>query len=131
VKQRRRWFQGLAKVSLYAPVKFRWRLSLGLNTILWAIAPFAMLYTIAHFFYGPSVVPWVHFLANFSFTSFVVLYLIGLRANLDEYGVTRTQDRFFWTVVQIVLQPCFSFIESLGVIAAVFFPTNTFHVVKK
>lgn len=50
--QRRRWFQGLVKVSLHAPVKLRWRLCLGINTALWALAPFSMLYTIAHFFYG-------------------------------------------------------------------------------
>lgn len=34
IKQRRRWFQGLAKVSLYAPVNPKWRFSLGLNTLL-------------------------------------------------------------------------------------------------
>ncbi len=33
LRQRRRWFQGLVKVVLHAPVKLRWRFFLGLNTI--------------------------------------------------------------------------------------------------
>ncbi len=131
VRQRRRWFQGLAKVALYAPVKLRWRLSIGLNTILWSMAPFALLYTVGHFFYGFSVQPWVHFLANFSFASFGVLYLLGLKANLDEYGVQRFWKRFGWSIAQIVLLPIFSAMESAGVLAAIFRPVSGFHVVKK
>ncbi len=131
VKQRRRWFQGLTKVALYAPVKRIWRLSLGINTILWALAPFASLYTIAHFFYGFSTTPWLHFLANFSFAYFGVLYLIGLKTNLDEYGMKSAWRRFVWTVMQIVLIPVFNAMEGTGVLMAIFRPHPGFHVVKK
>jgi beta-1,4-mannosyltransferase len=131
VKQRRRWFQGLAKVALYAPVKPVWRVSLGLNTALWALAPFASLYTIAHLFYGFSTVPWIHFLANFSFACFAVLYLMGLKANLDEYGIKSLWRRFTWTVMQIVLLPVFNAMEGIGVLMAIFRPHPGFHVVKK
>ncbi|MGH7141572.1 MAG: glycosyltransferase family 2 protein [Minisyncoccia bacterium] len=131
VKQRRRWFQGLAKVSLYAPVKPIWRLSLGINTILWALAPFASLYTVAHFFYGFSTPPFIHFLANFSFASFAVLYLMGLKANLDEYGITNKWRRLRWTVMQVVLLPAFNAMEGIGVLLAIFRPHPGFHVVKK
>ena len=81
VKQRRRWFQGLAKVSLHAPVKRRWKICLGTNTLLWALAPFATIYTVAHMFYGASPEPWVRLLANYSFSSFATLYLIVLFGN--------------------------------------------------
>ena len=131
VKQRRRWFQGLAKVSLFAPVKPIWRLSLGINTVLWALAPFASLYTIAHLFYGFSTVPWIHFLANFSFASFGVLYLMGLKTNLDEYGIKKIWQRLTWTVMQIVLLPAFNAMEGVGVLMAIFRPHPGFHVVKK
>jgi len=131
VKQRRRWFQGLAKVSLHAPVKLRWRLSLGINTILWAIAPFAALYTIAHLFVGFAHPALVRFLANYSFASFVVLYTTGLRANLDEYGTKHFWKRVGWYAAQIIMLPFFSLMESVGVMAAIFKPGSGFHVVKK
>lgn len=131
LRQRRRWFQGLAKVSIQAPVKLRWRLSLGINTVMWALAPFAALYTFAHFFYGFSTPPAIHLLANFSFASFAVLYLIGLRANLDEYGITSARKRLGWSVAQVLLLPIFSTMESIGVLYAIFRPVSGFHVVKK
>lgn len=131
VKQRRRWFQGLAKVALFAPVKPIWRLSLGINTILWALAPFATIYTIFHLFYGFATVHWIHFLANFSFASFAVLYLIGLKANLDEYGIKSKWRRIVWTFSQIILLPVFSTLEAVGVLAAVLRPVAGFHVIKK
>ncbi|TAL14330.1 hypothetical protein EPN95_03420 [Patescibacteria group bacterium] len=131
IKQRRRWFQGLAKVAIHAPVKLRWRLSIGINTMLWALAPFASLYTLAHFFYGASPSFLIHFLANFSFASFAVLYLIGLKANLDEYGTTHKVKRIGWYALQIALLPVFNLMEGMGVLAAIFRPVAGFHVVKK
>jgi egghead protein (zeste-white 4 protein) len=131
VRQRRRWFQGLAKVAIHAPVKLYWRLSIGINTVLWAMAPFALLYTVAHLFFGTATSPIVQFMANFSFASFGVLYLIGLKANLDEYGITGLLVRLRWTVAQVALLPVFSAMESLGVLAAIFRPVPGFHVVKK
>jgi egghead protein (zeste-white 4 protein) len=131
IKQRRRWFQGLAKVSIHAPVKLRWRLALGLNTSLWAVAPFAALYTIAHFFFGFAPQWWIKFLANYSFASFGVLYMVGLRANLDEFGITQWWKRLGWYIAQIALLPFFSLLESVGVLAAIFRPVSGFHVVNK
>lgn len=131
VRQRRRWYQGLAKVSLYAPVKFRWRFSLGLNTIFWTMAPFAALYTLGHFFYGFSHPWWVRLLANYSFISFFTLYFIGLKANLDEYGINNWQKRLGWHTIQLLCFPFFSLMESAGVLFAVLRPSNGFHVVQK
>lgn len=131
IKQRRRWFQGLAKVSLHAPVRLYWRFSLAMNTLLWAIAPFAALYTIAHLFYGSTPQGWIQFFANYSFASFAVLYIIGLKANLDEHGIHNFWQRSLWYIAQLILFPTFSLLESVGVLAAVFRPTAGFHVVKK
>ncbi|WP_246853014.1 glycosyltransferase family 2 protein [Naasia sp. SYSU D00948] len=131
VKQRRRWYQGLMKVSLHAPVKLRWRLSIATNTILWTFAPFAMLYTIFHAFFGFEVEPWIRFLANFSFASFTTLYVVGLRANLDEHGITNPVTRMGWTAIQIVGMPVFSAMEAAGVLLAIVKPVAGFHVVQK
>ena len=131
VRQRRRWYQGLVKVSIHAPVKLRWRVPLGLNTFLWTFAPFAVLYTIGHFFYGFSHEWWIRFLANYSFALFGTLYFIGLKANLDEYGVQSWIKRVGWYIAQLVLFPFFTLLEGLGVLMAVFRPVSGFHVVKK
>lgn len=131
LKQRRRWFQGLAKVALYAPVKIRWRVCIGINTALWCMAPFAMVYTYAHFFYGFEIRPWVRFLANYSYASFAVLYLIGLKANLDEHGVTNRWKRAMWSVLQVVLLPAFSMMESCGILWAILQQSKGFDVIKK
>ena len=142
MRQRARWFQGLWIVSFQAPVKLRWRLSILLNTVFWMFAPFAGLYTIAHFFIGYATPWWVTFLANLTFASFMTLYLIGLKANIDEYHephVRRWEFRTGWTILQVALTPVFSFIESAGVILGIWqlikMPFSkegaTFHVVVK
>ena len=131
VRQRRRWYQGLAKVSIYAPVKLRWRLPLGINTCMWTLAPFAMLYTMGHFFFGFSHEWWIRALANFSFASFATLYFMGLKSNLDEYGVKGWFKQVGWYAAQLVLFPFFTFLEALGVFGAILRPVAGFHVVKK
>ncbi len=136
LKQRRRWWQGLALVALFAPVKLRWRICLGINTALWALAPFSMMYTIAHYFWGFAVDPWVQFFANYSYGTFVVLYFMGLKANLDE-GIDDPKLKRVVRPAAYALQalltffPFFAFMESAGVLWAILKPANGFHVVKK
>jgi beta-1,4-mannosyltransferase len=131
VRQRRRWFQGLTKVALYAPVKLRWRFCIGLNSALWAMAPFGTLYTIGHFFHGFEIRAWVTLFANLSLASFGTLYLIGLRANLDEHGITSRLRRLGWCTAQVLLLPVFTFMEGAGVLGAIFKPVAGFHIVQK
>jgi egghead protein (zeste-white 4 protein) len=131
VRQRRRWWQGLWKVALHAPVKLRWRACIGINTALWALAPFAALYTVGHFFFGFEVRGWVRLLANLSYASFATLYLVGLVANLDEHGITNPLPRVGWAMAQIVLLPVYTFMEGMGVLSAILKPAQGFHVVDK
>lgn len=131
VFQRRRWYQGLAKVSLFAPVALKWRICLGINTALWTLAPFALMYTVAHLFYGLATPGWVHFLANASFASFATLYLIGLKANLEEHGVRNRLKWVAWAAAQVALLPVFSALEGCGVLLGMLKPAKGFHVVRK
>jgi egghead protein (zeste-white 4 protein) len=131
VKQRRRWFLGLALVSLRAPVGWRWRWPLALNTAIWALAPLGFTYTVVHLFYGTDVPGPVRALANIAYATFAVLYLMGLQANLDEHGIRRLPARLGWYAALIVLLPVFSVMEAAGVIYAVLRPEAGFHVVKK
>ncbi len=131
VRQRRRWYQGLAKVVLYAPVKLRWRLPLGINTFLWTFTPFGILYNVIQLFYGFKHAWWIILLASSSFVVFIVIYLIGLQANLHEHGVQGWFKRAGWFMAQLVLIPIFAALEGLGVLAAIFRPAAGFDVVKK
>ncbi|MFZ3009948.1 MAG: glycosyltransferase family 2 protein [Candidatus Microsaccharimonas sp.] len=139
LRQRARWYHGLMKVSLNAPVKFRWRASIFINTILWSFAPLAGLYTIFHFFVGYGTPFWVALLANMVYASFMTLYLTGLKANMDEHKIKGVHRRTGWTLLQLVLTPFFSFIESAGVVLGMYEFVKSkitnkdggFHVVKK
>lgn len=131
IKQRRRWWQGLAKVSLHAPVKLRYRAFLGFNTLTWMLAPVALLYTYLHFIWGFDVRDWIRWCANLAFAGFIVLYLTGLRANLAEHGITNPLQKAGWYAAQILLMPVFAAMESAGVAYAILRPAGDFHVVKK
>jgi beta-1,4-mannosyltransferase len=131
LRQRRRWFQGLLKVALYAPVKLRWRLCLGLNTVLWGLAPFAMLFTFGNLFHNVPIAPTIRFLASYSFATFATLYVTGLKANMDEHGIQCWRKRTAVTLWLLLLLPVFAAMEGLGVLWAMLSPVNGFQVVKK
>jgi egghead protein (zeste-white 4 protein) len=131
IKQRRRWFLGLMKVSRHAPVPLRWRLPLGINTIIWALAPLGFLYTVTHLFYGTAVPEVVRATANLAYGTYVVLYVMGLRINLDEAGEHRWWKRQFWYASTVLLLPLFSTLEAAGVLYGFVKPEAGFHVVKK
>jgi len=128
LRQRRRWFHGLVKTVLYAPVKLRWRFGIGLNTMLWALAPFAVVYTIFSFFYGVEIPPVVQVLASYSFATYALWYVTGLKANMDEHGIKN-----FWklALIQIFLLPVFCVLEGLGVAWGLVSQAKEFEVVKK
>ncbi|MGC2050514.1 MAG: glycosyltransferase family 2 protein [Methylovirgula sp.] len=131
LRQRRRWFRGLIKVALYAPVKLRWRLCLGLSTMLWGVAPFAMLYTFGNLMHHVAISPTIRFLASYSFATFAILYITGLKANMDEHGIKCWRKRTAATLWLLLLLPVFAAMEGLGVLWAMLSPVNGFQVVKK
>ena len=131
MKQRRRWFNGLVKVAIYAPVKLRWRAVIGLSMAAWALAPFAWVYTIAHFALGGYVDPWIRLMANGSFAVYITTTLVGLRVNMTEHGFTGKGNRIRWCISWLALMPLFSLMESASVAFAIVKPSSKFHVVKK
>jgi egghead protein (zeste-white 4 protein) len=133
VKQRQRWWQGLVLVSKHAPVGLRWRFCLGLNTLIWTLAPFTALYTMAHFIYGFSVPIVITWLANIAFAYFITLYVVGLRANMRESNDIGNScaSRFLWTCALMVLMPFFIAMEAFGVLRGIILPVSGFAVVHK
>lgn len=131
MKQRRRWYHGLILVSLYAPVRLEYRLSLLLFTVLWTFAPLGTIYTVLNLFFGCSTNEVIRALANFSLAFYATLYLLGVEANLNEHGVCGIFERIVWYVLQIALLPVFSLIESAAILYALVRPETGFHVVQK
>lgn len=131
VKQRRRWFSGLIKVAVQAPVKLRWRIMLGVSMLAWALAPLAWGYTIGHFITGGYVDPAVRALANGSFAVYIVTTLAGLRVNMNEHGIRNPLKRVGWCLTWLFCMPVFSLMESISVAYALARPATGFHVVRK
>ena len=131
LNQRRRWFSGLMKVTLYAPVKLRWRVMLGISMLAWALAPFAWVYTIEHFVHGGHISPAVQVIANFTLAVYIVTTILGLRVNLTEHGVKSPIRRLGWFITWLTCLPMFSLMESAGVAWALVNPARSFHVVRK
>jgi egghead protein (zeste-white 4 protein) len=131
LRQRRRWFTGLVKVAVHAPVKLRWRLMIGVSMAAWGLAPLAWVYTLAHFGIGGYTEPAVRAFANGSFAVYVTATVVGLLANLREHGVTSSARKAGWLAAWLVLMPAFSLMESAAVAFAIVRPARGFHVVKK
>jgi beta-1,4-mannosyltransferase len=131
LRQRRRWFHGLVKTVLYAPAGLHWRLGLGLNTMLWALAPFAMVYTVFTLVHNVEIPPLVRVLGSYSFATYALWYVTGLKANMDEHGVKDPGRRLQLFLLQVLLIPVFCFLEGLGVAWGIVTHAKEFQVVKK
>jgi egghead protein (zeste-white 4 protein) len=131
IKQRRRWFNGLVKVVVFAPVKLRWRATIALSTSVWALSPLVWIYTLAHFVFGGYTEPWVRGCANVTFAVYIAATVIGMLVNLREHGVTSRAKRAGWVAAWLTLMPAFNLMEACGVGYAIVKPSSGFHVVKK
>lgn len=131
LKQRRRWFNGLARTSVSAPSSFRWRVGMFLSMIVWGSAPIAWVYTVAHLLDGGAVNPVIRVMANLSLAVYVTTTLVGLRLNLREHGETSRFRKIGWALTWLACLPAFSLLEATAVAYAIIRPARDFHVVKK
>lgn len=131
LKQRRRWFNGMARTAVSAPSRLRWRAGMLISMLVWASAPLAWIYTIAHALDGGGVSPVIRALANISLAVYVTTTLVGLRLNLREHGVTRRSHKIGWALTWLACLPVFSLLEAAAVAFAIARPAKGFHVVKK
>lgn len=131
IKQRRRWFNGMARTAVSAPVSVKWKGVLGVSMLAWASAPVAWVYTIGHFVDGGYISPWVRALANISLAVYVATTFVGLQVNMTEHGIKNPFQKIRWALTWLVCMPVFSLLESTAVAYAILRPAKTFHVVKK
>jgi egghead protein (zeste-white 4 protein) len=131
LKQRRRWFQGIVKVCLFAPVHWKWRITFSLSTLLWATAPLGMAYTLAHLLAGGSAAVPMRALGDFALAGCVTVVIAGLRVNMDEHGIFERTRRLFWYALVLPAICLAWLLEAVGVGYALVSPGSGFHVVKK
>eukprot|EP00171_Calliarthron_tuberculosum_P018237 IDg18237t1 len=110
LKQRRRWYVGLWKVSWHCPAPLRYRIECNTR-------PF-----------------FLRILTNFVISTSVLVYLNGLVANMREHGTSWWMG-VLWTVAMLLCVPICYLLEATSVIMACFssFSSNTegFHIVEK
>jgi egghead protein (zeste-white 4 protein) len=131
VKQRRRWFVGLAKVVTETPVPARHRLALGVSTAVWSLAWLGIIYFSVILVTGFDVPEPLHWAGNFGFAVYIVTYVLGLRFNLDHMpsqGALRTAALY---AAQVALIPLFALFEAIGVVYGFARPEVAFHVIRK
>lgn len=131
LKQRRRWFNGMGRTSLRSPSSLRWRITLIMSMAVWASAPIAWIYTVAHLIIGGGINLDIRAMANLSLAVYVTTTLVGLRINLREHGITKLSHKIGWSLVWLVCLPLFSLLEATAVAFAMVRPAGGFHVVEK
>eukprot|EP00178_Gracilaria_changii_P023549 TRINITY_DN71249_c0_g1_i1.p1 TRINITY_DN71249_c0_g1~~TRINITY_DN71249_c0_g1_i1.p1 ORF type:complete len:605 (-),score=87.25 TRINITY_DN71249_c0_g1_i1:195-1838(-) len=138
VKQRRRWFYGLAKVATLTPVNVKYRAFVGFNTFSWLIVPILLplqiVYMITLWIYAIPVAFAIRILTNFIVGVSSFVYMSGLLCNMVEHR-TKWWQTPFWTLAMIIALPFCLLLEVVGVVMAFFAGCTQngkgFHVVQK
>ncbi len=130
LRQRRRWFVGLWWGALHAPVRLRYRISLGVSTTIWSVGWMALLYSVIRIFSGVIVPQPIAWLGDVVFATYVTNYTLGAWVSLADKGVAGLARARYLTL-QIVLVPVFTFLEAAAVVYALVRPETGFHVVRK
>jgi len=130
IKQRRRWFVGVAKVVRYADIGWAWKAPMAVMLAIWSAIWVFPLVTVGVFACGISAPAWVRVLGDSSLAIYLMQYLVGCRLNMRHHRA-RPACRAFAYAAQILLVPVFALMESLGALYGLLSPDLSFHVVKK
>ena len=131
VRQRRRWFSGLAKVASYAPAPWWSRLALVAFIGTWSLTMFGVLYSLTNFALGLYTPPAVAWTAAACYSWYVTMYVEGLALNFRTLGGFSKLSQAKYYVLQVLLVPVFGLLEGAGVVYAVVRPERGFHVIDK
>ena len=131
LKQRRRWFLGLVLAVRHAPVAVRYRLVLGLAVAVWAVSWVGIFYAWVNLVLGLSSWWPVQVTGDLGWAFYIVLYVIGLKLNLDDHGEIGWLRRVVYYAAQVMLIPVFALLEGAGVLYGIIRPTFDYHVIRK
>jgi egghead protein (zeste-white 4 protein) len=123
LKQRQRWLAGIKLVIKDSSIPLKYRFSLTVFTYLWQYSFLSLFLTISGLIFGVNSPFVVRVLGDFSFTVFLLTYLVG---NIVTGHVTRKYFSFLLTL----FYPVYGVLESIAAISA-FKKVKGFHVVKK
>ncbi|PXF41795.1 Beta-1,4-mannosyltransferase bre-3 [Gracilariopsis chorda] len=138
LKQRRRWFYGLAKVVLQCPVSLWYRLFVGYSTFSWLIIPLVLpiqlAYMVALWVFQIPVPLSIRLLTNFVVAVSSLVYMSGLICNMREHG-TKWWQVPLWTIAMLIALPFCLLLEVVSIVMAIFAGCTEngkgFHVVQK
>jgi len=131
VRQRRRWFSGLAKVATYAPAPWWSRVALLAFIGTWAMSMFGILYSLTNLVLGLYTPPAIALIAAACYSWYVTMYVEGLALNFRTLGGFSPARQAVYYVAQILLVPVFGIMEGAGVVYAIVRPERGFHVIDK
>ncbi len=138
LKQRRRWYVGLWKVSVHCPVSLKYRFFVTFTTVSWIIIPvllpFIVIYMSFLCVHQYPVPFFLRILTNFIISTTMLVYLNGIVANMREHKTPWWRGAG-WLLLLMILLPFFYLLEALSVLMAFFYPFSSnakgFHVVQK
>jgi egghead protein (zeste-white 4 protein) len=136
VKQRRRWWNGLFRVALFAPSKAWARTTLFGFLVLWGAAMVGAVYTLVNVVIGLETHPVASWLGTLCFAWYLTMYVSGLRLNLaawqQDTGVElRRRTRAGYFVALVVSMPLFGLLEAAAVMYGIARPERGFTVITK
>ncbi len=130
VKQRRRWFRGIANVLQANDIRPRYKLMLSGMSLLWSFSWLVILYTIVNILHPIRVPLVVGILASLAFATYILMYLIGYAVNV-RYVAISLPRKVAYGVLQVALIPVCALLEAAGVLYGLLDRTLDFHVIRK
>lgn len=131
IKQRRRWFCGLAILAFDDSIAFKRRFYLICSLLLWKISWMSIFVTVANFLIGGSYFPLSLIILSAVMTSgYFVAYMVGVYRNLMDVRFSIVKKIFLYFIT-FILVPVSAFIEGIAVIYSILKPVKGFDVVKK
>lgn len=137
IRQRRRWFCGLAHVARDPALRFKTRLALRVFVWFWAFSalalPLPLIYLVQRFLFGSGIIPWeVFMLAAVCTGLYASAYSVGSWRNLRHCSmpmIRKAQIMVFTIVAWFFFVP--ALVECAGTLYGLFFPVSSFYVVAK
>lgn len=134
IKQRKRWFFGIAQLLRYKGISMKYKLGLLLMFIPWSVSWLIPYVTLVSFLSG-TFIPDILILPTMFIAGVSMgIYLLGLHMQLDtaytKFSMIDYMILYVLLILGLVLQ-IIPIIETLGVLSAIMNPPKGFDVIKK
>lgn len=129
IKQRHRWFGGLWACALSKDIPFKHRRVLATFMIMWSVSWLCIAMVFLNMVFPTGTPAWLAIIGGVSFLYYVTLYVIGFTRT---FSMADGRVRFVGLLMlQVILIPVFSMMESVSVLYGLINPPKDFYVVKK